>query len=215
MPNHCTNNLTCTSGKDIGTLLKPYLTKGKDEWFLDFNKIIPMPEGILKTVEFSSMGEITKERTPEEREAREKEMELLKKENMEKYGFESWYEWCVEKWGTKWNSYDNWTFQDVNMDEEEKEGYMNLEDVYSISFQTAWSPPLPIVRKLVELTGESFRMSYYDEGWMFGGEFKCGPAGETDDFYNDPDEVPEDSELFEELDCAYHLECRAEEEEED
>lgn len=214
MPNHCTNNLFCTSGKDIGTLLKPYLTKGRDEWFLDFDKIIPYPEEIRKLNAMSTHEEITKERTPEEQRIREIAMKALAEVCKEKYGVDGWYDWCIENWGTKWNSYSNWSLEGVKM-EDGDEGYNDLKDIYSLGFQTAWSPPIPIVRKLVELTGESFRMSYYDEGWMFGGEFICGPDGETDDCYDDPADIPEDSELFEELDCAYHLECRAEEEEMD
>lgn len=210
MPNHCTNNIECTSGKDIGTILKPYLTKGKDEWFLDFDKIIPMPEGIKKLNDLLLLTEITKEEKAEY----EQLCESLRKDNKEKYGHESWYDWCVANWGTKWNSYSNWSLEGVIMEEGEN-GYNRLEDLGSIGFQTAWDAPLPIVRKLVELTGESFRMTYYDEAWMFGGEFYCSPDGENNIYFEDPSEVPEESDLYEELDCAEYLGQREEFDDED
>lgn len=194
MPNHCTNLLSCTT-KDLGEVLKPYLTEdGKN---LDFNKIVPMPEGIQKSADFCSVESITANRSEQEREAREAEYKALKEENLKAYGSEDWYDWCVNNWDTKWNAYNCWSLED---------GFNTIEEIGSLGFQTAWSPPLNIVRALVKLTGETFVMSYYDEGWMFGGEFTCGPDGENDEVYDSPHKVPEDSHLFEELDCAYFLE---------
>lgn len=200
MPNHCTNLLSCTSN-DLGKVLKPYMTEdGKN---IDFNKILPMPEGIEKSVELSSIEIITSDNTQEAMEARKKERETLAEENKEKYGFESWYDWSVENWGTKWNAYNCWTL-------EEGSG-LTIDDISDLGFQTAWSPPLNVIRELSRLTGETFRMSYYDEGWMFGGVFTCGSDGEQDEQYDSPEKVDPDSSLFEELDCAYFLEIREEE----
>jgi hypothetical protein len=52
-------------------------------------------------------------------------------EAFKKYGSTNWYHWCVKNWGTKWNSYDGG-----------KEGD-NL-----IYFNTAWSPPTPVIEAL-------------------------------------------------------------------
>jgi hypothetical protein len=58
----------------------------------------------------------------------------------------------VEKWGTKWVGYD------VSIGED------------SIHFFTAWTPPIPIIRKLVELRPELiFRLEYYEVGMAFRG----------------------------------------------
>jgi hypothetical protein len=55
-------------------------------------------------------------------------------------------------------------------------------------------------------------MSYYDEGWMFGGEYIVDTDGsESDNCYQDIDDCPEH--LKEELDVQYFLDCRDEEEE--
>lgn len=203
MPNHCTNLLSCTSGKSLGEVLKPYMTD--DGRNIDFNKIVPMPEGIEKTCRDSSIEEITKQRTPEEEEARKKTQDALYEQNEKAYGYRSWYDWSVAMWDTKWPAYSCWTL-------EEGSG-LTLDDISDLGFQTAWSPPINVIRQLAKLTGESFRMSYYDEGWMFGGVYRVNADGtEKDECYNDPKECPE--ELREELDVDYFLEIMDEDGEE-
>jgi hypothetical protein len=203
MPNHCTNLLSCTSGKTIGEIIKPYLTD--DGKSIDFNKIIPMPEGILKTCNAPSNEEITKQGTPEEIEARQKEHDELCEQNLKDHGYKNWYDWSVANWDTKWNAYSCYTLEDDTL---------ALQDIHDIGFQTAWSPPINVVRQLAKLTGESLRMSYYDEGWMFGGEYIVDTDGsESDNCYDDIDDCPEH--LKEELDVQYFLDCRDEEEEEE
>jgi len=199
MPNHCTNLLSCTSGKTIGSLIKPYLTDKGDN--IDFNKILPMPEGILKTRGASSIEEIIKKRTPEEELAKEKEHNLLQEQNIKDYGYGGWYDWSIANWDTKWNAYSCWTLED---------NFNDVEDLTDLGFQTAWSPPINVIRQLAKLVGEPLRMSYYDEGWMFGGVYHVLPDGsETDECYDDPEKCPE--ELREELDVNFILECREEE----
>lgn len=207
MPNHCTNLLSCTSGKTIGQIIKPYLTDdGKN---IDFNKILPMPEGILKTAQVSSLEELTKKLTPEGTEARQKEYDLLEQQNLKDYGHKNWYDWSVANWDTKWNAYSCYTFEDDSLALEDDP--LALEYVYDLGFQTAWSPPINVIRELAKLTGESLRMSYYDEGWMFGGEYLVNADGsEEDHCYDDIDDCPDH--LKEELDVQYYLDCREEEE---
>lgn len=196
MPNHCTNLLSCTSGKTIGSIIKPYLTE--DGKSIDFNKIVPMPEGIYKTT-----LEIPILLDAEQQEAWKKEQEILQEQNLKEYGFSSWYDWSVANWDTKWNAYSCYTLEDESL---------ALEDLSDIGFQTAWSPPINVIRQLAKLTGESLRMSYYDEGWVFGGEYIADADGsESDNCYNDIDDCPEH--LKEELDVQYFLDCREEEEE--
>ena len=65
--------------------------------------------------------------------------ELGKKafKNKQKYGVTSWYNWRIRNWGTKWNAYGY-------------EGGVQF-DGKSLRFQTAWSPPEPIIAKLAEM----------------------------------------------------------------
>lgn len=52
-------------------------------------------------------------------------------DNLLKYGATTWYDWCVNNWGTKWNAYDQYTGQD--------DGFQ---------FSTAWSAPHPVLEEL-------------------------------------------------------------------
>lgn len=51
--------------------------------------------------------------------------------NYAKYKAFTWYDWRVSCWGTKWNSFDYYP-----------------QDKDQIAFSTAWSAPLPVIRKL-------------------------------------------------------------------
>lgn len=55
-------------------------------------------------------------------------------ENYRKYGHTTWYDWCCAKWGTKWNACS-----------------CEILDDDTISFETAWSNPEPIMLKLSEM----------------------------------------------------------------
>jgi hypothetical protein len=61
---------------------------------------------------------------------------------------ENWYKECYEKWGTKWCP-DN----------------IICNDSY-LSFATAWTPPIPIVRKLAELYPDAQFTLEYNEPEM-------------------------------------------------
>ncbi|GHU30172.1 hypothetical protein FACS1894172_02840 [Spirochaetia bacterium] len=64
-----------------------------------------------------------------------------------------WYEQRIQKWGTKWVGYD-----------------LNIGDS-CMDFYTAWSPPIPIIRKLAELHKDIvFRLEYYEPGMCFRGK---------------------------------------------
>lgn len=55
--------------------------------------------------------------------------------NIQQYGAPTWYEWCVQNWGTKWNAYDC----DI------------ARDGSQMTFLTAWSAPHPVIQKLSEM----------------------------------------------------------------
>ena len=86
--------------------------------------------------------------------------------NLEKYGYDTWYNWCVHNWGTKWNSYaySRYAF-----------------DKSVISFSTAWSAPFPVFEKLLQDNPDMSFMVYYadeDMGFNLGiyryGQQTCG-----------------------------------------
>ena len=82
------------------------------------------------------------------------------KANIEKYGAPTWYEWRCEHWGTKWNACD-------------AEVRDNGDASLHVKFDTAWSFPLPIFKKLVvdfpTLTFEGSGRAEYGNFYSFRG----------------------------------------------
>jgi hypothetical protein len=177
MPNHTTCILTCTSSdKDISKLLKKHISiKDREDSskYLDFNKIVPMPKGIAETCYHDTIFEITKTKTDAEIQELEDNRKILEEHNQKEHGYRNWYDWSVDNWDTKWNSYDC------------------LISSEFVSFYTAWSPPLKVIKELAKITGESFRLAYLDEGRMFCGVYQVAPDGsENDECYKDCENVP-------------------------
>ena len=71
-----------------------------------------------------------------------------------------WYDWRLDNWGTKWDIY-NATCERMDA------------NTLVMSFDTAWSPPIPVYDKLVDM-GFEVNARYLDEGWMFIGEYVDG-----------------------------------------
>ena len=95
--------------------------------------------------------------------------------NIELYGCTSWYEWSIEHWGTKWNSYSG-----------------DLINDNQITFLTAWSRPENIIHRLSEMYPDlTIEHSWADEDFGYncgkakyaaGGEIECYiPEGGTDE----------------------------------
>jgi hypothetical protein len=85
--------------------------------------------------------------------------------NIERYGAPHWYEWCIPNWGTKWNAGDV-VIGDVHVGPRSSR--------VKIKFQTAWSPPLPVIyaasnkHPYVRLRLECFEM-----GAQYRGIYTC------------------------------------------
>ncbi|MBQ7152683.1 MAG: hypothetical protein IJR83_01940 [Clostridia bacterium] len=83
MPNHVQNKLTFSGDSEKVQRLIESIS-AKDEaggtGRIDFEKIIPMPEGIFK----GPLGSAERQQ----------------------YGKNNWYDWSIEHWGTKWNAYN-------------------------------------------------------------------------------------------------------------
>lgn len=94
---------------------------------LDFNRFKEVPKELIETAETHYP------KSDPRHEERLKERAMLK----EKYGFEGWYDWCVQNWGTKWNACE------VEFNDEREW----VRSPYYI-FQTAWDAPVPIVLEM-------------------------------------------------------------------
>jgi len=93
--------------------------------------------------------------------------------NAEKYGYTDWYPWANHYWGTKWGAY--------NGHADHTPGRITAD------FQSAWSPPDPVIKKLSELYPEvTVQHKFIDEGYGYGG-FAAYTEREIFDEYNADD----------------------------
>jgi hypothetical protein len=183
MPNYVQNQITSTS-PHIEQLWEAI--KGKD-CLLDFNRIIPMPPSLQ--IESSSMMELSfaaevyrrdgiifsalqtdykKGRQDhesmkaylhrlEQQKRIDKKLGETAYQNQRQYGYTDWYGWAVAHWGTKWNAMD----------------VVMTDPDHTLSFQTAWAAPIPVIRKLAAMFPDStITHMWADEdigtncGWM-------------------------------------------------
>lgn len=78
-----------------------------------------------------------------------------------KYGASDWYDWSVNNWGTKWDCIG--AEGDITGDRKS----------LTISFDTAWSPPIAFYNVLVEM-GFDVEATYTEEGMSFAGHYENG-----------------------------------------
>lgn len=167
MPNWVTNKLSIRgTDNQIEQILSEIAEKENEEphrSLIDFNNIIPMPADL--NVESSSRGHkgleyITGLSQSETKKSVCKTWDNLTQEeknnylllgakyltNTMRYGYPTWYEWCIHNWGTKWNACNA-----------SKSGNI-------IFFNTAWSTPEPIIEALsVKYPDVTFEVEYADE----------------------------------------------------
>ena len=91
-------------------------------------------------------------------------------------GCNNWYDWQVNHWGTKW---------DVNPIDEQFDG-----ETLSLSFDSAWAPPIQFYEYLQELGFQVFA-NYYEPGMGFAGEWNDGDDFYIDDVYSLARQNPE------------------------
>ena len=91
----------------------------------------------------------------------------------------NWYEWSVENWGSKWDAC-NLVWDDYG-------------DIVTFSFDTAWSPPLPVYEALADM-GFEVQAYYVEYGMMYAGSWHCDADGEMSYEYSDDisKSVPQD-----------------------
>lgn len=174
MPNYVKNQLILSGEQSkINELIDKVESKDSD---FDFNKIIKMPKSLnieaggrtdkgfadykKFILDYICYGHNTRPnllRIPKEAE----ESYLMIKDavidevwelgrtafqNQIKYGAPTWYEWCMEHWGTKWPALDAVVAGNI------------------IRFNTAWSRAMPVVEKLAKMFPDiTIEYSWADE----------------------------------------------------
>ena len=151
MPNWCQNGVTIRHQDPMKIkLLKDACL---NEGFCNY--AIPVPAALKDTMA-GAYGDADKQAALEQQEA----------DNLAKYGYKNWYDFCVDEWGTKW---------DVQFDSiEVSDDGLELTG----SFDSAWAPPIGVYSALVQ---EGYDVvAYYNEpGMVFCGKYDNG----ADDYY--------------------------------
>ena len=146
MPNWCSNGVRIRHQDPMKIkLLKDACL---EEGFCNY--AIPVPAALKDTMA-GAYGDEAKQRALEQQEA----------DNLAKYGYKNWYDFCVNEWGTKW---------DVQFD-----GCEVSDDGLELtgSFESAWAPPVGVYSALVQ---EGYDVvAYYNEpGMAFVGKYDNG-----------------------------------------
>ncbi|MBR0510000.1 MAG: hypothetical protein IJJ85_07760 [Clostridia bacterium] len=208
MPNYV-SNLVEFSGDPISE--QNMLIAIRDEKYglgtIDFNKLIPMPEalqieagsstdkGLKAYKDFAAIYSAANGITgldllhiPETAEQQvrmqfpelqidEKDWELGRAafHNFLQYGAPTWYEWCIQNWGTKWGACG----YELGMD--------YGTNCKALWFETAWSPPVPVIEELARRFPElEFTHRWADEDIGHNCGMHEYAAGErTEEFYPD------------------------------
>jgi hypothetical protein len=96
------------------------------------------------------------------------ELEAQEKANLEAHGYSTWYDYCVNEWGTKW---------DVG-GEGDQASQDSPTDI-RMNFDSAWAPPIAAMEKFQDL-GFKVKLVYWESGMCF-----CGIYDENGDDYMD------------------------------
>ena len=165
MPNHVTSVLYVHAPskewehtKQLYALVKGLLEESSEDNFnlfyhpdgimyetLTMENLHPCPMELLNRQPLPKSLLFSEEITHEERKVRAE----LKKE----YGFDNWYDWRIENWGTKWDMYE---FHGIHSD------YKTGE--FEIQFQTAWAAPHDFLNFVSKLYPDlNFHLQWADE----------------------------------------------------
>ena len=152
MPNYCENDLYVTGPEEQ---INKFLEKG-----FTASAYVPKPNIELLIKEFQSIPPYEQKKW-----INGPNTELA--DAAEHYWFNNGgYWWCVNNWGTKWD------WEVISTQDYKKTGK-------KLTFDTAWSPPLPVViAASKEFPLIRFTLKYFEAGMGFCGTFSC-KNGET------------------------------------
>jgi hypothetical protein len=136
MPNWCYNNLEVRGEpQELRKFIEamrytgPQPENSHDRIDWDINQFFPIPKELEETT--ASFGHAQDDAHAEKMKA-----------NQEKYGVQDWYEWAHANWDSKWGACR------VEFDERDID---TSATSYYIKFESAWSPPVGLIRKVSEL----------------------------------------------------------------
>ena len=168
MPNWCDNQITITGPNSVIDKIEEIVKADdthKNTGLLNFFK--PMPKELEGTTSPSSSAD--------------KPQPMVE-------GFDNWYDWRVENWGTKWELCEFY-----GVDRQHLNDSLD-ESTISFAFSSAWAPPINAYEQfLADNENCSLKAYYYEGGCDFMGEWDNGsddcyaPSDykSTDDFWQD------------------------------
>lgn len=148
MPNYCYNTLRLEH--EDPAMIERARQAFKDERLLD--EFVPVPKALKDTIE-GGFGD------PE----LQKKLEEQTEANLKKYGYNTWYDFCCNEWGTKWDVGSK--YDDPAIEED--------GTVMVCSFDSAWSPPTTAYNTLCDLGFRVYAM-YHEPGCCFAGVYDNG-----------------------------------------
>ena len=165
MPNWCDNQITITGPSSVIDKIEKIVREDdshENNGLLNFFR--PMPKELEGTTSPSSSAD--------------KPQPMIE-------GFDNWYDWRCENWGTKWEVCEFY-------------GVDRQGDTISFGFSSAWAPPIPAYQTFLMNMSEqkqdvSLKAYYYEGGCDFmgcwdNGDDDCYAPSElksTDDWWND------------------------------
>lgn len=144
MPNWCECELTVSAPREgYKNHFRDSVRGGENP--IDVNKILPYPDHYRRLDE---SVQIMRENGVDWR-------------DIPKDGFNSGgYEWCVANWGTKWGLCDVFIVKETPR-------------TIKYEFNTAWSPPIALIKKAAEQHPRcTFTLKYWEGGMCFKGTFQ-------------------------------------------
>lgn len=158
MPNWCENTLTITGDtKQLDDFLDKAIKKTEYGKVLDLQALYPCPDELLKQ---SSPNVQLDTETPKDY---KKRIGFLKNE----YDVDNWYDWQVNKWGTKWGDCEIFS-------------YDKTDNEATIFFSSAWAPPDRWLRKVAkDFTELYFFLEFLESGIGFCGTLVGDSKGMT------------------------------------
>ena len=184
MPNWCNNNISITGPNSVIDKIEK-IVKAEENTDLSSKEKGETP-GLLQF--FHPMPKELEGTTAPAPDKTAKDKKIAKARKLE-FGADSWYDWRVNNWSTKWELCEFYGV-DRQYHSENNEG----ESTITFGFDSAWSPPINAYEKFIEDNSDcSLKAWYYEGGCDFMGEWDNGiddcfaPSDykSTDDFWQD------------------------------
>ena len=154
MPNWCNNYLELEH--DDPAMIERAKTAFADAKLLA--EFCPVPKALQIVA-----GRVGADDEPEQIKLHEQTMH-----NLSTYGYATWYDYCVNEWGTKWD-----------VGGEGDQATVTSPNAIKMNFDSAWAPPIAAMDKFMDL-GFKVKLIYWESGMCF-----CGLYDENGDDYMD------------------------------